>query len=91
MLGDSAVSGLEFGSAVGGHQDGGHHSQGAESGGDHVAHDIAVVVLAGPDVAAFAADDAGNGVVNEGVEVGNDLHQLHGHHLRLVWRPEKAR
>ena len=55
--------------AVGGDQHRGHHGQGAEGGGDHIAHHVAVVVLAGPDKAALAADDAGHGVVDEGVEI----------------------
>ena len=80
MAGDSAVSGLEFHGAVRSHQHGGHHGETPESGGDHVTHDVAVIVLAGPDVAALAADDPGHGVVDEGVEVG----QTQLFKLRLV-------
>ena len=56
---------------VGGDQYGGHHGQAAEGGGDHVAHHIAVVVLAGPDKAALAADDPGHRIVDEGVKIGD--------------------
>ena len=36
-----------------------------------IAHDVAVVVLAGPDESAFTAHNAGNGVIDEGVEIGD--------------------
>ena len=49
---------------------GSHHCQRTESGRDHVAHHIAVVVLAGPDEAALGADDTGHRIVNERVEIG---------------------
>ena len=57
--------------AVRAHQHAGHHGQRTKGGGHHIAHHIAVVVLAGPDKAALAANDAGNDIVNEAVEVGN--------------------
>ena len=63
------MGGLVLVAAVGAHQHAGHHGKAAEGGGDHVAHHIAVVVLAGPDEAALAADDPGHRVVDEGVEV----------------------
>ena len=71
VLGDGAVGGLILGGAVGGHQHGGHHGQASEGGGHHVAHDVAVIVLAGPDEPALAADDPGHGVVDEGIEIGD--------------------
>ena len=69
VAGDGAVGGFELELAVRADENAGHHGQGAEGGGDHVAHDVAVVVLAGPDEAALAADDAGHDVVDEAVEV----------------------
>ena len=50
-------------------QNGGHHRQRTEGRGDHVAHDVAVVVLQCPDEAAFAADDARDRIVDQCVEV----------------------
>ena len=52
MAGDGAVGSFELELAVRADENAGHHGQGAEGGGDHVAHDVAVVVLAGPDEAA---------------------------------------
>ena len=66
-----SVGGLVFIVAVRGYQDRGHHGQGAESRGYHVAHDVSVVVLAGPDVTALGFHDTGYGVVNQGVEIGD--------------------
>ena len=71
VLGDGAVGGLVFVASLGVHQDAGHHGQGAEGGGDHVAHHVAVVVLQRPDHAAVGADDAGHGVVDQGIEIGD--------------------
>ena len=71
MLGDGAVGGLILGGAVRGHQHGGHHGKASEGGGDHVAHNVAVVVLAGPDEPALRADDPGHSVIDEGVKVGD--------------------
>ena len=45
VAGHGAVGGLVLVVAVRGHQHAGHHGQGAEGGGDHVAHHIAVIVL----------------------------------------------
>jgi len=55
--------------AIGADEDRGHHGERTEGGGDHVAHDVAIVVLASPDEAALAAYYAGNSVVDEGVEI----------------------
>ena len=57
--------------SVRGYENRSHHRKGTEGGGYHVAHDIAVVVLAGPDKSALCFHDAGNGVVDQSVEVGN--------------------
>ena len=70
MIGDGAVGGLIFKVAVRGDQHAGHHGQRAGGGGDEVAHDVAVVVFAGPDDAAGGADDLGRHVVDEGVAIG---------------------
>ena len=66
---DGAVGGLVLVVAVGAYEHGGHHGEAAEGGGEHVAHDVAVVVLARPDEAALGLHDAGDGVVDQGVEV----------------------
>ena len=69
MLRHGAVGGLELILAVRRHEDARHHGEGAEGSGDHVAHDVAVIVLAGPDVAALGADRASHGVVDQRVEI----------------------
>ena len=69
MAGHGAVGGLVFIVAVRAHQHAGHHGKAAEGGGDHVAHHVAVVVLAGPDKAALTAHHAGHRVVDQSVEV----------------------
>ena len=85
VLCHGAVSGLILRRAVRRDKHGRHHGKAAEGRGDHVAHDVAVIVLAGPDEAALAADDAGNGVVDEGVEVGNaELLELRAVVLELL-------
>ena len=47
----------------------GHHRERAERGRDHVTHHVAIIVFARPDHTALAADDARDGVVDEGVEI----------------------
>ena len=69
VAGDGAVGGLILIFAVGAHQHRGHHGQGAEGGGNHVAHHVAVVVLAGPDEAALGADHPRHRVVDERIKV----------------------
>ena len=69
MAGHGAVGGLVFIVAVRRDEHRGHHGQRAEGGRDHVAHHVAVIVLARPDEPAFGADHAGDGVVDEGVEI----------------------
>ena len=71
MPGHGAMGGLILRGAVRRHQHGGHHGQAPEGGGHHVAHDVAVVVLAGPNKPALGADDPSYGVVNEGIEIGD--------------------
>ena len=51
----------------------GHHSQGTEGCGDHVAHDITIIVLQSPYKATFTPDDSGYSIVNEGIEVFDAL------------------
>ena len=48
-----------------------HHRKGTECGGHHITHDITIVVFACPDKAALCFHDAGNGIIDQGVEVGN--------------------
>ena len=52
--------------SVRGDQHGCHHRQRTEGRGHHVGHHVSVVVLAGPEHAAFGLHDAGHGVVDEG-------------------------
>ena len=63
------VGGLVLEGAIGAHEHRGHHGKRTKSARHHVAHNVAVVVLAGPDEAAFGLHDARHGVVDEGVEV----------------------
>ena len=69
MLRDRAVRGLKFCRAVWRDEHGGHHGERAERRGHHIAHHVAVIILAGPDEAALAADDAGDRVVDQRVEI----------------------
>ena len=71
MPGNGAVGRLELHSPIRRNQHGGHHGQTPESGGDHVAHHVAVVVLQRPNKPAFGPDTAGHSVVNESIEVGD--------------------
>ena len=73
MAGDGAVGGLVLIVPLGAHQHGGHHGQRPEGRGDHIAHHVAVVVLEGPDHAAFGPYHPGHGVVDQGIEVGETL------------------
>ena len=66
-----AVRGFILVNAVRGDEHGGHHGKTAVRRRDHVAHHVAVVVFAGPNVAAFTANHARNGVVDQRVEVFN--------------------
>ena len=84
MAGDGAVGCLIFVVPLGAYQNGGHHGQRTESGGDHVAHHVAVVVLERPDEAALGANHPGNGIVNEGVEIGQALFLKLGLVFRVV-------
>ena len=54
-------------------KDAGHHSQGTESCGDHIAHNIAVIVLECPYKATFTSYDSCYSIVDESVEVCNSL------------------
>ena len=65
-----SVGRLVFIHARRGYQNGGHHGEGAEGGGNHIAHHVSVIVLAGPDEAALCLHDAGDDVVDQAVEIG---------------------
>ena len=65
---NGAVSSLVLVLAVRRNEHRSHHCQRAECCGNHVGHNVAVVVLASPDEAALRADNACHGVVDEGVE-----------------------
>ena len=56
---------------------------------DHIAHHIAVIVLAGPDKAALRADDPGHRVVNQGVKIGDARLLKFGLIFLLVQAPAK--
>ena len=60
-----------FVNAGGGDQYAGHHRQRTEGGSDHIAHHVAVIVFARPDVTAVGTHYARDGVVDQGVEVGD--------------------
>ena len=70
VAGDRPVCGLGFDDvALGGEEFGSHHSEGAETLGEDVGLDVAVVVFAGPDEAAGGFDGLGDHVVYEAVFV----------------------
>ena len=69
MTGYGTVGGFVLVFSVGRNKHGSHHRKGAESGRDHIAHNVAVVVLASPDESALAAHHAGNGIINKGIEI----------------------
>ncbi len=52
-------------------ENGGHHGEASEGRRDHVRHDVAVVVLQGPEHPPFGADDSCRSVVDEGEEIPN--------------------
>ena len=64
-----AVRGLVLVVALRAHQHRRHHGKRAEGARHHVAHHVAVVVLAGPDEAAVGLHHARHGIVDERVEV----------------------
>ena len=66
---NGAVCSLILIDAVRRNQNGSHHCQRTVSGGNHIGHHIAIVVLASPDITAVRTDDTGNCVVDQGVEV----------------------
>ena len=71
VAGDGAVRGLGLdGPAVGAHQHAGHQAERAEPLGDGVGLDVAVVVLAGPDVATLPLQRRRDHVVDQAVLVG---------------------
>ena len=69
MPGHGAVRRLVFIYAVRRDEDGGHHGERAVCRGDHVAHHVAVVVLARPDEPAFRADRARHRVVDQRIQI----------------------
>ena len=71
MPGHRAMGRFKLVIALGGHQDAGHHSKTAKSCGDHIAHHIAIIVLAGPDKPTLAPHHSGDGVVDEGVLIAD--------------------
>ena len=71
MPGYGTVGCFIFKLSVRAYQHGSHHGQGTESSGDHIAHHVAVIVLAGPDKAAFRANHPCNGIVDQRIEIGD--------------------
>ena len=69
MAGDGTVCRFVLVISVGGDEHAAHHREGAERGREHIAHDVAVVVLARPHHAAAAAHNARHAVVDKGVFV----------------------
>ena len=69
VTGHGAVGSLVLVLAVRADKNRGHHGKGTECRGDHVAHHVTVVVLAGPDEATLAAHHTCDRVINKGVEV----------------------
>ena len=66
-----SVSRFVFVNAVRRYQNGRHHGKVSVGGGYHVRHYVAVIVLAGPYKAALGADNAGNRIINQGIEILN--------------------
>ena len=64
-----SVSSLILINAVGRNQNGCHHCKASVSSCDHVGHNIAVIVLARPDIAAVGADNSCYGIINESIEI----------------------
>ena len=46
-------------------------ARGTKGGCHHVAHDVAIVVLAGPDHSTAGTDDTGDNIVDESIEIFN--------------------
>ena len=63
------VGSLELEFSIGRNENRGHHGQRSESGGDHIGHHVAIIVLAGPDIAALTPYHAGYRVIDECVEI----------------------
>ena len=51
------------------YQYGGHHCQRAACRGYHVTHNIAIIVLAGPDKSALCLHNTGNRIINQCIEI----------------------
>ncbi len=68
---NGAVSRLIFIVSVRRHQDRGHHCQRTESGRDHIAHHIPVIILAGPDKTSLCLHDSRDSVIDQRIEVGD--------------------
>ena len=66
---NGSVSSLILIYSVGRYENGGHHCKASVSGSNHVGHNVAVVVLASPDVSAVGTDDSCYSVVDKGVEI----------------------
>lgn len=62
-----------FNSTIGGHEDGGHQTEGAVTLGNGIGLDITIVVLAGPNETTIGFHHVGNHIVDESVFVPESL------------------
>ena len=70
---NSAVCGLIFKLAVWRNKNARHHRKAAACRSNHVAHNVAVIVFASPENAAFVLHYARNNIVDERIEVGESV------------------
>ena len=71
MAGDGAVRRLILVYAVRGDENARHQAKAAESGSDHVAHHVAVIIFACPNEASLGTDHTGHSVIDQRIEVFN--------------------
>ena len=55
------------------YQNRGHHGKGTKGRCHHIAHDITVIILAGPDIAALGLDHPCHRVIDQRIEIGLSL------------------
>ena len=66
---NSSVSSFVLVYAAWRNQYGSHHSQRSACGGDHITHNITIIVLACPDKSALSFHDTGNSIIDQCVEI----------------------
>ena len=67
----SSVCSLIFIISVRRYQHRSHHCQRTKSRGNHITHNISVIVLAGPDKSPFCLHNTGNDIIDQAVEIFN--------------------